>query len=86
MAEPLSADEAKRIGLGFIREKYYRGTVTISETRLVTDGASPVYHFTGTIKMKPRGVMWKFIFTEPPFTFNVQVHGLEGSVISYEVR
>ena len=86
MTEPLSEDEAKRIGLGFIREKYYRGTVTISETKLVSDSAFPVYHFTGTIKMKPRGVMGRFVFTEPPFTFKVRVHGLEGSILGYEVN
>ena len=86
MAEPLSADEAKSIGLRFLGGKYYRGTVTINETRLVTDGTFPVYHCSGTIKMKSRGLMGRLISTETPFTFNVQVHGLDGSIVSYEVR
>lgn len=86
MTEPLSADEAQRICLGFIQDKYYRGKVTINETKLVTEGAFPVYHFTGTIKMKPRGVMGRFVFTEAPYTFSVKVHALEGSVVSYELR
>ncbi len=86
MAEPLSAVEAQRIGLSFIQEKYYRGKVTIDETELVTEGAFPVYHCVGTIKMKPRGVMGRFVFTEAPFTFDVKVHALNGSIVSYELR
>ena len=86
MTEPLSPDEAQRICLGFIQDKYYRGKATINETKLVTEGAFPVYHFTGTIKMKPRGVMGRFVFTEAPYTFSVKVHALEGSVVSYELR
>ena len=86
MTEPLSADEAQRICLSFIQDKYYRGKVTINETKLVTEGAFPVYHFTGIIKMKPRGVMGRFVFTEAPYTFSVKVHALEGSVVSYELR
>jgi len=86
MTEPLSADEAQRICLGFIQDKYYRGKVTIDETELVTEGAFPVYHFTGTIKMKPRGVMGRFVFTEAPYTFSVKVHALKGSIVSYELR
>lgn len=86
MTEPLSADEAQRIGRDFIQEKYYRGKVTVSQTELVTEGAFPVYHCVGTIKMKPRGVMGKFVFTDAPYTFIVKVHALEGSIVSYEVR
>ena len=86
MAEPLSAYEAERIGLDFIRDKYYRGKATISETKLVTEGAFPIYHCVGTIKMKPRGIMGRFVFTEAPYSFSVKVHALEGSIVSYELR
>jgi len=86
MPELLLADEAQRICLRFIQDKYYRGKATVAETELVTDGDFPVYHLAGTIKMKPRGVMGKFIFTEAPYTFSVKVHALEGSIVSYELR
>ncbi len=86
MAEPLSADEAQRIGLNFIQDTYYRGKVTINETKLVTEGAFTVYHCVGTIKMKPRGVMGRFVYTEAPYTFSVKVHALDGSIVSYELR
>lgn len=86
MSEPLSAVEAQRISLRFIQEKYYRGKVTIDETELVTEGAFPVYHCVGTIKMKSRGVMGKFIFTETPYTFSVEVHARDGCIVSYELR
>ena len=88
MAESLSADEAQRIGRDFIQDKYYRGKVTINETKLVTEGAFPVYHCVGTIEMKSRGAMDRFVFTDAPcpYTFSVKVHALEGSIVSYEVR
>lgn len=86
MAETLSADEARKISQDFIQEKYYRGKATISETKLVTEGAFPVYHCLGTLKMKPRGVMGRFIFTEAPLSFSVKVHALDGSIVSYELR
>jgi hypothetical protein len=86
MAELLSAYEAERIGLDFIRTKYWRGKVAIDQTELVTAGAFPVYHCAGTIKMKPRGIMGRFVFTEAPFSFSVRIHALEGSVVGYELR
>jgi len=85
MEEPLSAVEAQSICLRFIQNKYWRGTATIDETILVTDGAFPAYHIVGKIKMKSRGVMGRFIFTEAPYTFTVKVHALEGSIVSYEL-
>lgn len=86
MDEPFSADEAQRICLSFMQNKYWRGKVTIGETELIAGGAFPVYHIKGTIKMKDRGVMGRFIFTEAPYTFDVKVHALEGSIISYELN
>ena len=85
MAKQFSAVEAQSICLRFIQNKYWRGTATIDETTLVTDGDFPAYHIVGTIKMKSRGVMGRFIFTEAPFTFAVKVHALAGSIVSYEL-
>ena len=86
MAETLSANEAQKISLDFIQEKYYRGKATVSDTKLVTGGAFPLYHCVGTVKMKPRGVMGRFVSTEDPFSFSVKVHALDGSIVSYELR
>ncbi len=86
MAEPFSVAEAQTICLRFIQSKYWRGKATIDETQLVSNGPFPVYHIRGTIKMKARGVMGKFIFTEAPYTFNVRVNALEGSIVSYELQ
>ncbi|MBU2607908.1 MAG: hypothetical protein KKF26_01165 [Chloroflexi bacterium] len=85
MGEPFSAAEAQKICLSFIQNKYWRGKAAIGETELVAGGAFPVYHIKGTIRMKSRGVMGRFIFTEAPYTFDVKVHALEGSIISYEL-
>lgn len=86
MAGLLSADEVQRIGLGFIRGKYYRGKATINETRLVTEGAFPVYHLVGTIEMQPRSVLGRLISSEAPYSFSMQVHALEGGIVSYALR
>ena len=86
MAELLSADEAQRIGLGFIQGIYYRGKITINETSLVTKGAFPVYHLEGSIKISPRSMMGRLISSEAPYTFKMQVHAREGSVLNYELR
>ncbi|MFC1907397.1 hypothetical protein ACFLW8_04865 [Chloroflexota bacterium] len=86
MDEPFSAVEAQRICLSFIQNKYWRGKATIDEAELITGGAFPLYHIKGTIKMKARGVMGRFIFIEAPYTFNVKIHALEGSIVSYELN
>ena len=87
MEHLLSADEAERVGLEFIRGKYYRGKVTIGEARLITEGAFPVYHLAGTIMNPSRSMMGRFISAEDtPYTFTMQVHAQEGSIITYQVR
>ncbi len=82
----LAADEVERIGLAFIRGIYYRGEVTISQTKLVTEGAFPVYHLEGSIKIPSRNSLGRLIFQDSPYTFKMQVHALEGSILGYEVR
>ena len=82
----LAVDEAKRIGLEFIKGIYYRGKVTISQTRLVTEGAFPVYHLEGSITISSRNPLGRLIFQDLPYTFRMQVHALEGSILGYEVR
>jgi hypothetical protein len=84
--EVLSLGEAKSIGLQFIRGKYYQGQITVDEPRLVTDGAFPVYHLTGAIKMPSRSIISKIFAPAAEYTFNMQVHALEGSILNYEVK
>jgi hypothetical protein len=84
--EILPPGEARSIGLQFIRGKYYHAAITIDEPRLATDGAFPIYHLTGAIKMPSRSVISKIFAPDAEYTFNMQVHALEGSILSYEVR
>ena len=83
--EILPLDEAQRIGLGFIQSKYYGAQITIGQTELATEGAFPVYHLVGNIKMRSRNIMGRLVCKEEGFTFKVQVHALEGSILSYEL-
>ena len=82
----LPADEAQRVGLEFIRGIYYRGKVTINQTKLVTEGDFPVYHLEGSIKIPSRNPLGRLISPNPPYTFKMQVHALEGSILNYELR
>jgi len=82
----LAADEVERIGLAFIQGTYYRGEVTISQTKLVTEGAFPVYHLEGSIKIPSRNPLGRLISQDSPYTFKMRVHALEGSILGYEVR
>jgi hypothetical protein len=84
--ELLAADGVERIGLKFIRGKYYRGEITINQTTLVTEGAFPVYHLEGSIKIPSRNPLGRLISKDSPYTFKMQVHALEGSILGYEVR
>ena len=84
--ELLAEDEAQRIGLEFIRGVCYRGKVILSQTKLVTDGGFPVYHLEGNIKMPSRSVLGRLISQDSPFTFTMQVHALEGSILGYELK
>ena len=84
--EILPPDEAQWRGLQFIQSKYYNGKATIDDVNLVTEGAFPVYHLEGNIKMKERSLMGKLIYRQPPLTFKLQVHALDGSILSYELR
>ena len=82
----LPLDEAQRIGLEFIQTKYYRGTVTVSETRLVTEGAFPVYYLEGNVKILSRSPMSRLFSPAAEYTFTAQVHAIEGSIVNYELR
>jgi len=82
----LPPDEAHWIGLKFIQGKYFRAQVTAGEPRLVTEGAFPVYHLEGSIKIPPRGMVSKLFSPAAVYTFNMQVHALDGSILSYELR
>ena len=84
--EILSPGEARSIGLQFIRGKYYQGQITADEPRLVTEGAFPVYQLTGAIKIPPRTIISKIFAPTAEYTFNMQIHALEGSILNYEVR
>jgi hypothetical protein len=81
----LAADEAQRVGLRFIRGIYYRGKITINQTKLVTEGTFPVYHLEGSIKVPSRNPLGRLTSPESPYTFRMQVHALEGSILGYEV-
>ena len=83
--EILPPDEAQRIGLRFIQSKYYGAKVTIDHTELVTEGAFPVYRLGGNIKMRSHGWIGGLVYKEKGFTFEVQVHALEGSILGYEL-
>ena len=83
--EMLPPDEAQRIGLGFIRSKYYGAKVTIDRVELVTTGAFPVYHLEGDIKMLSRSLVGRLVYQEKGFTFKAQVHALEGNILGYEL-
>lgn len=82
----LSPDEAQRIGLKFIQDKYFRAQVIAGEPRLVTEGTFPVYHLEGSIKIPPRGTISKLFSPAAVYTFKIQVHALDGSILSYELR
>jgi len=82
----LAAGEAERIGLEFIKGIYYRGKVTISQAKLVTEGAFPVYYLEGSIKISSRNPLGRLVSQDSPYTFRMQVHALEGSILGYEVR
>ena len=84
--EIILPDRAQRIGLKFLQGKYYHGKITIDEPELVTKEASPVYELTGSIKMQSRGVVSKIMSPPTKYTFNIQVHALEGSILNYELR
>jgi hypothetical protein len=82
----LAADEVESIGRKFIKGTYYRGEVTINQTTLVTEGAMPVYSLEGSIKIPSRNPLGRLISQDSPYTFKMQVHALEGSILGYEVR
>jgi len=82
----LPVDEVQRIGLEFIQGTYYRGKVTINQTKLVTEGAFPVYHLEGSISIPSRNPLGRLVSPELPYTFKMQVHALEGSILNYELR
>ena len=84
--ELLAADEAQRIGLEFIRGIYYRGKVSLNQTKLVTEGAFPVYHLEGSIKVPSRNVLGRLLSSDAPYTLKMQVHAIEGSILDYELR
>ena len=84
--EILPPDEAKSMGLGFIRSKYYRAEVTVNEVELVTEGSSPVYQLEGSIKMHSRGIMTKLVSETEVYSIRIKVHAIDGSVLNYELR
>lgn len=84
--ELLSEDEAHRVGLEFIKGTYYRGKITINQIKLVTEGTFPVYHLEGSIKMPSRSILGRLTSPDSPYTFKMQVHAVEGSILNYELR
>lgn len=84
--ELLAADEARQIGLEFIKGVYYQGKITINQVTLVNEGDLPVYHLEGSIKTPSRNVLGRLISQNTPDTLKIQVHAIQGSIISYEVR
>ena len=84
--EILPPDEARRIGLQFIHGKYYQAQLTIDEPRLVTGGAFPVYHLTGAIKMSSRSIISKVFAPASEYTFEMQIHAIDGGILNYEVK
>ncbi|MBA7678812.1 hypothetical protein ES703_87090 [subsurface metagenome] len=84
--EILPPDEAQRIGLRFIHGKYYHGKITIDKPELVTKGAFPVYHLTGNIKIPSRSAISKLFSPAAEYTFKMQIHAIDGSILNYELR
>jgi len=84
--EILPPDEAQRLGLQFIRSKYYRAKITVNEVKLATGGAFPVYHLEGNIKIPSRGTVSKLFSPAAEYTFKMQVHALNGSILNYELE
>jgi len=84
--EILPPEEAQRIGFGFIHGKYYHGKITIDEPELVTKGAFPVYHLTGAIKIPSRSVISSLFSPAAEYTFKMQIHAQDGSILNYELR
>ena len=85
--ETLLPSEVQRLGLKFIQSKHYNAKVTIDRTELITDGAVSVYHLGGSIKIPMRGMVAQLLYRQAPgYTFSMQVHAVEGSILSYELR
>jgi len=84
--ELMAAEDVERIGLKFIQGVYYRGKVSLTQTRLVTEGAFPVYHLEGSINASPRNILGRLISPDSPYSFKIQVHAIEGSILDYELR
>ena len=86
MVELLSEGEARQTGLKFLQGIYYRGKISLTQAELVTSGAFPMYQLEGTIKIASRNLLGKLISSDAPYTFKMQVHATDGSVLNYEVR
>lgn len=85
-SELLAVDKAKLIGFNFIQGKYYRAKITIDQVKLVTDGPFPFYNLEGNIEIPSRGVFSKYLSPASEYTFKMQLHALEGSILGYELR
>jgi hypothetical protein len=86
MTELISEAEARGRGLKFIQGIYYHGKVTIDRAKLVHTGTFPLYQLEGMIKVHSRNTLGRLIATDAPYTFKMQVHGSDGSILNYEVR
>ena len=84
--EILPASEAKWIGFNFIQSKYHRAKVTVDRAGLATEGPFPVYHLEGNIVIPSRGTLSKLFSPAAEYTFKMQVHAVEGSILNYELR
>ncbi len=90
MTELISEAEARGRGLKFIQGIYYHGKVTIDRAKLVLPSGRtstfPLYQLEGMIKVRSRNTLGRLIATDAPYTFKMQVHGSDGSILNYEVR
>jgi len=84
--EILTPDKAQRLGSKFIQSKYYGAQITIDQTELVTEGAFPVYHLEGSIKILSRGMIAQLLYRATAYTFRVQVNAIDGSILDYELE
>jgi len=80
-------DQARELAERYLRSRYYElEKVKFSACELTTIESDLAYRFQGTVFMKSRGIMDRFVFNKVnnSYRFKFDINAENGQIINYE--
>ncbi|MBM4401414.1 MAG: hypothetical protein FJ045_05630 [Crenarchaeota archaeon] len=80
--------EAQQIAEKFLLTEYFDSKINFNESQLITVDSGQVYHLRGTIIMRSRSMLDRFVGPKSAnkYEFKIEIDAQQGQIVNYELK